>query len=46
MALASLLRATSTETSISAANKMWVKFVDPDTLDEIAPATQVLPEEL
>jgi hypothetical protein len=28
------------------ANKMWVKFVDPDSLEEIAPASQVLPEEL
>lgn len=31
---------------VDEANKMWVKFVDPDTLEEIAPATQVRPEEL
>jgi len=25
---------------------MWVRFVDPDTLEPIAPASQVKPEEL
>lgn len=27
-------------------NKMYVRFVDPDTKEELAPATQVHPEDL